>query len=184
MSPLPRRIVASLICIAAAVACVVAAPQAEAAPASLAQTTITPSIASVENTLAGAMFVLLNQERRLHGKPAVLGVMSLRNSAHEHNLMMAQDNLMSHQCPGEAAPSTRITLAGYRWSAWGENVGWTSTEDEWGLLQMEKFMYNEVAPNDGHRLNILGSYKNVGIDVYFDPVHHIMWYTQDFGAPI
>jgi uncharacterized protein YkwD len=43
-------------------------------------------------------------------------------------------------------------------------------------------MYNETPPNDGHRLNILNThYRNVGVDVYFDKVHHKLWLTTDFG---
>jgi hypothetical protein len=51
-----------------------------------------------------------------------------------------------------------------------------------GLLQLQTLMYNEKAPDDGHRVNILNpSYREVGIDVYFDAAHHTMWFTQDFG---
>jgi uncharacterized protein YkwD len=43
-------------------------------------------------------------------------------------------------------------------------------------------MFRERPPNDGHRLNILSrTFRNVGIDVYFDNAHHKMWFTQDFG---
>jgi hypothetical protein len=43
-------------------------------------------------------------------------------------------------------------------------------------------MYNEVAPNDAHRVNILSTtYREVGIDIYMDNVHHKLWMTQDFG---
>jgi uncharacterized protein YkwD len=40
----------------------------------------------------------------------------------------------------------------------------------------------EKAPDNGHRLNILDkSFRNIGIDVYFDKTHNKMWFTQDFG---
>ena len=46
-------------------------------------------------------------------------------------------------------------------------------------------MYNEVAPYDGHRLNILNRhYRDVGIDIYMDAAHHKMWLTQDFGLHV
>ena len=44
-------------------------------------------------------------------------------------------------------------------------------------------MYNEVPPNDGHRVNILShTFRQVGIDVYYDARHHKLWFTQDFGV--
>jgi uncharacterized protein YkwD len=43
-------------------------------------------------------------------------------------------------------------------------------------------MYNEKAPNNGHRLNILSSkFRQVGVDVYLDRTHHKVWLTTDFG---
>jgi len=52
-----------------------------------------------------------------------------------------------------------------------------------GILYMENVMYSEKPPENGHRLNILGNFYSIGIDVYFDSVHHKMWYTQDFASP-
>ena len=53
-----------------------------------------------------------------------------------------------------------------------------------GLRYLQAEMFHEKAPNNGHRLNILDrSFRNVGIDVYFDHKHHKMWFTQDFGQP-
>jgi hypothetical protein len=51
-----------------------------------------------------------------------------------------------------------------------------------GALAVQKMMYNEVAPNNGHRLNILNRhFVNVGVDVYLDSTHHKLWMTVDFG---
>lgn len=178
-SPLtPRRaLVAFIISFAMLIAGMSAATPASAI-------TVLPKVTTLENTLANAMLGLLNLERRANGKPAVLGSSLLRNSARGHDVTMAKYDQMAHQCSGEAAPGTRITLAGYRWRAWGENIGWTTLETEYGLLQLEKYMYGERPPNNGHRLNILGNFRNVGIDVYLDPVHLTMWFTQDFGTPL
>jgi uncharacterized protein YkwD len=45
-------------------------------------------------------------------------------------------------------------------------------------------MYYEKAPNDGHRRNILNpAYRDVGISVVQDFVHHRIWLTVDFGTP-
>lgn len=142
------------------------------------------TVAQKESTMVYAMLNLLNQERAAYHLAPVTGNYYLGVSATRHSLVMASDNLMSHQCPGEAAPGTRIREAGYNWRSWGENIGWTTDETVTGILTMERAMFNEVAPNDGHRLNILGAFRNIGLNVHFDLVHHKVWYTQDFGTPM
>jgi uncharacterized protein YkwD len=95
---------------------------------------------------------------------------------------MARHNTMSHQLPGEAYFSSRISKAGYNWEYAGENIGWNSSITKRGVLTLEKIMYSEQAPNDGHRLNILDKhYRDVGVDVYVDKKHHKVWLTTDFG---
>ena len=138
------------------------------------------------NTAAYArqMLGLLNQERRAHGRRPLTMAWRLRESAHRHNARMAKANVMSHQLPGEAFFATRISRTGYKWRAAGENIGWNSNLTASGILALEKEMYHEVAPNDGHRVNILSrSFTQVGIDVVYDARHHKLWFTQDFGAP-
>ena len=174
----PRRfVIAVFACFGMLLASLVGANQAGAT------TWSSLTNAQKQTAMANAMFSLLNQERAAHGLTSLGGSPSLVKSASAHNLQMAKYNLMSHQCPGEAPPGTRITNAGYRWRSWGENVGWSTDETITGIDNLEKAMYGEVAPNDGHRLNILGNFKAVGISVYIDTVHHKMWYTQDFAYP-
>lgn len=171
--PLLALVVAAVVLLAAFVA-----PQAAHAA--------TPKriTASVAASYARSMLSLLNQERRAHGKRPLAMAYKLRVSAHRHNLRMAARNRLSHQLPGEPFFATRITNAGYRWRAAGENVGWNSQATVNGLLALEREMYNEKAPNNGHRLNILsGQFTQVGIDVYYDAKHHKLWFTQDFGTP-
>ncbi len=133
---------------------------------------------------ARQMLGLLNQERRAHGRKPLTMAWRLRESAHQHNARMAKANVMSHQLPGEAFFATRISRTGYKWRAAGENIGWNSNLTSSGILALEKEMYHEVAPNDGHRVNILSrSFTQVGIDVVYDARHQKLWFTQDFGAP-
>jgi hypothetical protein len=43
-------------------------------------------------------------------------------------------------------------------------------------------MYNETAPNDPHRLILLSrTYRDVGLNIYMDSVHHKAWLTIDFA---
>jgi uncharacterized protein YkwD len=141
-----------------------------------------PPRTAAEQTIAVAVQTVMNVERRAHGLPAVYMNFNLIVSARRHNVTMARYNTMSHQLPGEPYFARRITLAGYAWNYAGENIGWNSSMTQAGVIALQKIMYNEKAPNDGHRLNILNRhYHDVGIDVYFDKTHHKVWLTTDFG---
>jgi uncharacterized protein YkwD len=136
-----------------------------------------------EDSIARAVLALLNSERRANGLPALTMSSQLVRSAHGHNITMAKFNTMSHQLPGEPYFTARIDRTGYRWRTAGENVGWNSEKTENGALYLEKLMYNEKAPNDGHRRNILSSsYRNVGIDIVIDSRTGKLWLSQDFGS--
>lgn len=134
--------------------------------------------------IAAALYKSLNSERARNHLPPLRKNVHLVSSAHTHNLSMARRNTMSHQLPGEAFFATRITRAGYRWSSAGENIGWNSDWSLNGAYALERAMYNEHPPADGHRRNILSrSFRDVGIDIYIDAAHHRMWLTEDFGRP-
>ncbi|WP_375483821.1 CAP domain-containing protein [uncultured Jatrophihabitans sp.] len=146
--------------------------------------TALPARTATEASWGKSVLTLLNQERAAHHLHAVTSNAKLLNSARGHNLAMARANLMSHQEKGEPALGSRVTAAGYKWSWAGENIGWNSQVTGAGVLMLQKMMYNEVAPNDGHRLNILNThFTNVGVDVYVDKTHHKVWLTVDFGRP-
>lgn len=150
-----------------------------AAPASAAART---QRTATELDYGRAVLSLLNAERRAHHLPALRADHRLRLSARWHNLAMARSNQLSHQLPGEADFTRRIDKAGYHWSMAGENIAWNSVMTKRGVLTLEKLMYGERPPNDGHRQNILSrGYRNVGVDVYIDRTHHKVWLTTDFG---
>ena len=140
----------------------------------------TSSMASV---IAQAVLARLNGERAANHLPGLRMNSDLISSAHTHNVAMARDNTMSHQLPGEPSFGDRILAAGYNYHYAAENVGWNSDETEQGALDLQDVMYNETPPHDEHRHNILGTnYVDVGIDIYFDSVHHKLWMTEDFGT--
>ena len=137
------------------------------------------------NKWASTMLSLLNSERRRHHLRPLRMTSKLTLSAHRHNATMAKADSMSHQLPGEAYFANRISATGYRWQSAGENIGWNSSMTNSGLQVLERQMYGEKAPGEtGHRQNILSrSFRQIGIDVYFDNANHKMWFTQDFGQP-
>jgi uncharacterized protein YkwD len=139
---------------------------------------------STRSDWADAVLDELNAERARHDLPALKMNSDLVSAAHKHNLAMAKANTLSHQLEGEAALGSRVSAAGYRWSAVAENVAYNGRRSEDGVLAVQKAMYNETPPNDGHRKNILSkTYVHVGIDVISDSVHDKVWLVTDFGKP-
>jgi uncharacterized protein YkwD len=147
-----------------------------------ADATTLPPRTAVERHIAWVIQALINKERAQHGIHPVWMNSHLQLSARRHNVTMARFNTMSHQLPGEAFFARRMTQAGYRWNYAGENIGWNGDMSLSGVVVLEKLMYGERAPENGHRLNILNRhYRNVGVDVYLDREHHKIWLTTDFG---
>jgi uncharacterized protein YkwD len=137
---------------------------------------------TAESAAATSVLRMLNAERAAHRLPALGSSPALLSGAHLHNVTMAQANLLSHQLPGEAVFSTRIEQAGVPWHSAAENVGWTTAQTTAGADGLHASMYNETAPNDGHRLNILSaSVRFVGIDVLIDARTGKLWLTEDFA---
>ena len=107
-------------------------------------------------------------------------------SAHKHNLTMAAGCGLSHRCPGEAPFGDRIHAEGVNWSSAGENCGVgggvanTTTAITGSATGLNKSMFDEKPPGDGHRQNLLSpSFKYIGIDVVRDSKGNV-WLSEDF----
>lgn len=137
---------------------------------------------TTESGAASSVLKMLNAERAANHLPALSWSTALVSSARRHNLSMAGANLLSHQLHGEAYFSTRISQAGVQWHSVAENIGWTTDRTARGANGLETSMYNEKAPNDGHRVNILSrSVRYVGIDTLIDARTGKLWLTEDFA---
>jgi uncharacterized protein YkwD len=156
-----------------------------AQPTQVSQPTTTPTSTSASSSLtqaAQAVFTQINQERAGAGKPALQWNSKLVQSAHQHNLAMAAANQLSHQLPGEADFGTRERNAGVNWTAAAENIGYSSGGNAQSeAVNLNASMFAEQPPNDGHRVNILSSNTNIGIDVYTD-AKGTVWLTEDFAT--
>ena len=147
-----------------------------------AETVVAPSATTITNMQIN-LLKAMNRERSWHSLPPLRMSTKLQASAKAHNVRMAKANTMSHLLPGEPDLGTRIKSVGYNWRWCGENIAWTTWIAMDGLYWLQRKMYNEVAPNDGHRRIILSTkYKDVGISVYYDSAHGKLWLTQDFGV--
>jgi uncharacterized protein YkwD len=170
----PRRPARVLLVLAAMIGSLLV-PAVVAAPAAQAMTTL-------EASWSGAVFTMINSERAAHGLRPLVRVWNLNSSGRTHNRWMQKYNTMSHQLPGEPWLGKRETNAGYYWTYCGENIGWNSSISLSGVKALQSMMYNEKAPYDGHRLNILSThFANVGVDVLIDYTNHKVWLTTDFG---
>ena len=149
--------------------------------ASPASATI-PAATTAERNVALTVLNLMNYQRAANHLPALGSSTALMSSARRHNVTMAQANVLSHQLPGEPVFSTRISQAGVAWHSAAENIGWSTDQSSRGADSLENAMYDEVPPEDGHRLNILStSVHYVGIDTYIDVAHGKIWLTEDFA---
>jgi uncharacterized protein YkwD len=137
---------------------------------------------SVRNlaTVRAAVVCLINVERKRFGLPATHDNAQLDGAAQAHSNDMVRRDYFSHNAPGKggSTPQSRITKAGYNWSAYGENIaaGYPTA-----LSVMAAWM-SDV----GHCANILYPvFADIGIGAAASPLPHFatgpaVW-TADFG---
>ncbi|HLY33038.1 MAG TPA: CAP domain-containing protein [Jatrophihabitantaceae bacterium] len=177
-----RALLAVLVTSACALGLVVSASPTSATSVCAGSWSATDSTAG---DIACYLTLMVNQERAAHGIRALSSTGLLRTSAYRHDGMMYRYNTLSHQLPTEPNLGSRVVLAGFNpWVTIGENIAY-NTDMTWrGAQYVENLMYNEVAPYNGHRLNILNtSFTYIGVTVWMDTAHHKMWITVDFGRP-
>ncbi|PIE27988.1 MAG: hypothetical protein CSA58_01405 [Micrococcales bacterium] len=135
-----------------------------------------------EQAIAQAVVAQLNADRASQGLPPLRLSSELSESARAHNKAMTADRRLSHQASGEADLFGRIGASGYQASGVAENVAMHSLASKESALQLQRAMFTETPPNDGHRRNMLNtSYQDVGVDVFIKD--GTLWMTQHFAAP-
>ncbi len=163
------RLVSLVLAVACAFALIVPATQANASSAA-------------ELKIELAVRNMINAERKAYHLPALKLSLRLAASAHLHDAAMVRTNVLSHQLPGEANIGARISKTGLDWTYCEENVAWTTDRTTRGAVNLNGAMFNEKAPNNGHRLNILNSsIQFMGVDVLLDSRHGKLWITEDFA---
>jgi uncharacterized protein YkwD len=129
-----------------------------------------------------AVFNHMNDQRAANGVPALRWSNALAKSGRDHNLTMSAAGSLSHQLPAEPALYQRITATGFTPRIWAENVAVNTNTSLAGALVLQDLMYNETAPDDGHRINILNAALTyAGVSIYIDTKHKL-WLTEDFGG--
>ena len=126
----------------------------------LAALLLTPTLHAAAGPQSTADLTLLNaanHDRAAAGLPALQWDANLAAAAHQHALLMAQRNALSHQFPGEPPMQDRARHAGARFSLIAENVA------EGPSIPGLHIQWMNSAP---HRANLLDRELNsIGISV-------------------
>ncbi|MGC9665524.1 CAP domain-containing protein [Planosporangium sp. 12N6] len=133
----------------------------------------TPASADVD--AEAAVVMLVNQERAKAGCDPLSVDSRLATAARDHSADMAARDYFAHDTPEGVSVGTRVTNAGYRWSAVGENIAKGQSD---ATSVMQAWMNSP-----GHRANILNCrYTNIGVGLAYQG-RTPLW-TQDFGTPL
>lgn len=117
---------------------------------------------------------LVNAERAKAGCGPLSVDAKLTAAAQSHSEDMANRGYFDHASPEGHHADHRIEAAGYRWSAWGENIA-RGQKDPAAVM-------NAWMNSPGHRANILNcSFKQIGVGVRTGSGGP--WWTQVFGTP-
>ncbi|WP_319018236.1 CAP domain-containing protein [Microbispora sitophila] len=140
------------------------------APASTTPSASPTSGSAVGTAIENEVVRLTNAERAKAGCGPLKHDPRLRAAAYAHSANMSAQNKMEHVLDGRD-PGYRITLAGYTWRAYGENIA-----KGYGTAQA---VVQGWMNSPGHRQNILNcNYTDIGVG--YVAAGGPYW-TQDFG---
>ncbi|KIZ16553.1 CAP domain-containing protein [Streptomyces natalensis] len=126
------------------------------------------------SSLARQVVSMVNAERARKGCSPLAVDARLQAAAQRHSDDMATRNYYDHTSPDGVGPGDRITSAGYRWSAYGENIFKGPQDARTAMAGWMK--------SPGHRENILNcAFTQIGVGV--NSASNGPWWTQDFAAP-
>jgi uncharacterized protein YkwD len=113
-----------------------------------------------------AIYCLHNEIRRKYHKSTFKAHPALEKSAKGHSSDMVRRKYFDHNSKAGRSPTDRIKAAGYlkgarSWST-GENIAWGGGKFASARAIMSAWMHSA-----GHRANIMGAYKHLGIGVVF-----------------
>ncbi len=116
------------------------------------------------------IFEEINSERVSHGLSALQWDDHAANAARAHAQLLAKNDRLSHQFPGESSLPERLGATGARFTVSAENVAHTGFIED---------VHPALMGSSGHRANILNSsYNAVGIGVIEEK--GAFYVTQDF----
>jgi uncharacterized protein YkwD len=123
-----------------------------------------------------AMADAINAARAARGLARLNLIPALFRAAQSHSELMAGTANLAHQCPGELPLGSRLTSAGYAWTACAETIG---RAHDAGVAEMVAAWL----ASDAHRAILLSSeLADLGIGHALASDGDSYW-TADFGVP-
>jgi uncharacterized protein YkwD len=164
---------------ATAVVLIASVPATAAAAAPPTETsTTTESTSAVEaaksvDAQVWRVVAITNAVRARAGCGAVAANSRLAHAAVAHSVDMARRGYFAHNTLNGVDPGRRVTSAGYRWSAYGENIAYGQQDANSVMLAWMN--------SPGHRENILNCrYRNIGVGLAYN-ARGVPFWTEDFG---
>lgn len=128
------------------------------------------------NVVRSGTRVCVNGQAALPAVGPVVWNGALAAAADRHSADMAENDVFDHNGSDGSTPAQRITDAGYRWSAWGENIagGYTTT-----VAVVRGWL-----DSPGHCAIIMqANFKDFGASCRYDAASTYGYYwTADFGS--
>ena len=120
------------------------------------------------------LFESANRERRAHRLGPLKWSASLAEAARQHAMRMAEQNILSHQLPGEPGMANRASQAGARFSLLAENVA---------VGPSAEGIHKQWMNSPPHRANLLDAQvDSVGIAVA--ERHGDLFAVEDFSLAV
>lgn len=120
-----------------------------------------------------SVFQMVNDIRADYGLPPFTYDPTLSAVARAHSEDMRDRNFFHHVNPDGLNPGQRMSAAGIRWSMWAENIAAGQTSPQ--------MVVNSWMNSPGHRANILGSCKKLGVGLAVGGSYGYYW-TQCFAT--
>ncbi|MFI6447145.1 sigma-70 family RNA polymerase sigma factor [Kitasatospora sp. NPDC050543] len=154
-------------------------PEAPASPTATPTPTPTPTPSATPTretpTPERQLMDLINAERAKVGCAPLRIDPRLHTAAQKQSEDMVARNFYDHTNPDGVRPDGRITAAGYRWSAWGENLDRGPSSP---AVVLKQWMDNGI-----HQTNMLDcAYRDAGVGVAPQGQNGLAW-TLDLGVP-
>ncbi len=117
-----------------------------------------------------------NLYRSQHGLPPLRVSPLLDRAARYHAQAMAARRVMAHSLDG-TGPGERLSMVGYRWSSYGENIAWSRGYSDPAAAAM-----NGWIQSPGHRANLLGrQFSEIGVG-WATSSNGAVYFCQVFGS--
>ena len=117
----------------------------------------------------------------------------ITDAARKHSQWMLETDTFSHAGSGGTNPGQRITSAGYSWTTYGENLGWTGSTGPINATsataEVHRDLYVDAGiAGRGHRKNLMNnSFREIGAGVLTGVFtsgqnYNALMVTEDFAA--